>query len=202
MQGFLIYKAERSSLLWAQDSTKQSVSIEGDWSWRTIRDFFYESLTSKTDAERQAYFAQTFRGLGQQMHLIQDAAQPAHVRNDAHPIDGAGWTDGLETWTKNKLQNLEAMKYFAPNPMFSQATLDISNDSYAPITQFIDTKQYIGSLIPDTSLTWGLSEYTNSNFVSDDTIFTDNFSQDDGHYFPYPKYAPICYEFYEENFLT
>ena len=190
-----------SSLKWAQDSAKQSVSIGEDWSWQKIRVHYYNAITKTTDTERLAYFAQTFRGLGQQMHLIQDAAQPAHVRNDAHPIDGAGWTNGLETWTKKKLQNLGAMKYFAPNPLFSQATLDISNDGYAPITQFIDTKQYVGSLIPDTSLTWGLSEYTNSNFVSDDTIFTNNFSQSDEHYFPYPKYSAQCYEIFEEDFL-
>ncbi len=188
-----------SSLLWAQDSTKQAVSIKGDWSWRTIRDFFYKSLTSTTDAERQVYFAQTFRGLGHQMHLVQDAAQPAHVRNDAHPMDGAGWEEGLETWAKNKPSIVNS---FASSPMFPQVALNINYDDYAPITQFIDTKQYIGSLIPDTSLTWGLSEYTNSNFVSDDTIFTENFSQSDKHYFPFPRYSTSCYELYNENTVT
>jgi len=113
------------------------------------------------------------------MHLIQDTAQPAHVRNDAHPIDGKGWEDGLETWAKKNLPNVEAVNSFASTPTFPQVALNINYDGYAPITQFIDTKQYVGSLIPDTSLTWGLSEYTNSNFVSDDTIFTDNFSQSD-----------------------
>lgn len=184
-----------SSLLWAQDSMKQSVSIGGDWSWRIIRDFFYKSLTSKTDAERQAYFAQTFSGLGHQMHLIQDAAQPAHVRNDAHPIDGAGWEEGLETWAKSKPGIVNS---FASTPTLPQVALNINYDGYAPITQFIDTKQYIESFIPDTSLAWGLSEYTNSNFISDDTIFTENFG-DDEHSFPYPRYSAQCYELFEEN---
>ena len=187
-----------SSLKWAQDSTKQSVSIGEDWSWQKIRVHYYNAITKTTDTERQAYFAQTFRGLGQQMHLIQDAAQPAHVRNDAHPMDGAGWVEGLETWAKSKPGIVNS---FASTPTLPQVAQNINYDSYAPITQFIDTKQYIGSLIPDTSLTWGLSEYTNSNFVSDDTIFTDNFSQSDEHYFPYPKYSAQCYEMFKEDFL-
>ena len=106
--------------------------------------------------------------------------------------------EGLETWAKSKPGIVNS---FASTPTFPQVALNINYDSYAPITQFIDTKQYIGSLIPDTSLTWGLSEYTNSNFVSDDTIFTDNFSQSDEHYFPYPKYSAQCYEMFEEDFL-
>ncbi len=82
-----------SSLGWAQDSTKQDNSIGGDWSWQTIRQLYYVALTGRAfdgtikainEQERNEYFAQTFKGLGHQMHLIQDAAQPAHVRNDAH----------------------------------------------------------------------------------------------------------------------
>lgn len=188
-----------SSVIWAQNSNNQVSSIGGDWSWKKIRDNFYYALTSKTDAERQSYFAQTFRGLGHQMHLIQDAAQPAHVRNDAHPIDGKGWTNGLETWTKNNLQHIDAMINYAPDPFFPQVALDIKVSSYFPITQFIDTRKYIGNLTRDTSLGQGLSEYTNSNFVSDDTIFTHNFSKSDKHYFPYPAYSTSCYELYEEN---
>ena len=33
----------------------------------------------------------------------------------------------------------------------------------------------------------GLSEYTNANFFSDDTIFAARFAADDKHYFPYPR---------------
>lgn len=70
----------KSSLLWAQDSSNE-------WSWKKARDNFYYALTSKTNSERQAYFAKTFKGLGHQMHLLQDKAVPDHVRNDAHPED-------------------------------------------------------------------------------------------------------------------
>ncbi len=59
------------------------------------------------------------------------------------------------------------------------------------------------NVVPTKSLTWGLSEYTNANFVSDDTIFTENFSKNDGHYFPYPRYTDQnqCYEQFETHIL-
>jgi hypothetical protein len=34
--------------------------------------------------ERQAYWATTFRALGDVVHLLQDSAQPQHTRNDSH----------------------------------------------------------------------------------------------------------------------
>ncbi|MDO8283343.1 MAG: hypothetical protein Q7U10_12110 [Thermodesulfovibrionia bacterium] len=187
-----------SSLLWAQYSAKQATFTEEDWSWEKIRQVYYWALISPTEEQRQINFAQTFRGLGHQMHLIQDMAQPDHVKNDAHPIDGLGWTNGLETWATD---NPVTIKSFSSSPAFPQVALNVDinyeGNIYSPITQFIDTKQYSGSLIPGTSLTWGLSEYTNSNFVSDDTIFTENFSQSNKHYFPYPRYSPESYVMHE-----
>lgn len=72
----------KSSVLWAQDTATQAGWLGGDWSWPTTRSRYYKALTSLTDTERQAYFAQTFRGLGQIIHLLQDMAQPAHVSNE------------------------------------------------------------------------------------------------------------------------
>ncbi|MBI4843957.1 MAG: hypothetical protein HY809_06505 [Nitrospirae bacterium] len=196
----LQFRNGESAILWAQDSAKQSVSIEEDWSWHKIRQVYYWALISETDELRQINFAQTFRGLGHQMHLIQDMAQPAHVRNDAHPIDGKGWMDGLETWTKGKIQNLNAMKNFAPDLKSPQVNLSVDivyeGENYSPITQLIDTNQY-NDTAPDISLTWGLAEYTNSNFVSDDTIFTENLHPEYNHYFPYPRYSKESYSQYE-----
>jgi len=78
----------KSSLLWAQDSDYQSDPKwpEGDWTWEKTREYYYAALTGATDAERQAFFARMFKGLGHQAHLLQDKAVPAHVRNDAHPL--------------------------------------------------------------------------------------------------------------------
>ena len=74
----------KSALLWAQDGEKQQTFPQGDWSWQKIRLLYYTALTATTEVEQQQYFAMMFRGLGHQMHLVQDMAVPAHARNDAH----------------------------------------------------------------------------------------------------------------------
>lgn len=194
----LQFRNGESSILWAQDSLKQETFIEGDWSWNKIRQVYYWALISPTEAQRQINFAQTFKGLGYQMHLIQDMAQPSHVRNDAHPLDGKGWMDGLETWTKSKKATVNS---FAASPQFPQVNLSVDivyeGNNYSPITQLVDTVQSAGTIIPSTSLEQGLSEYTNSNFVSDDTVFTEDIHPDYDHYFPYPRYSSESYEMYE-----
>ena len=200
---FLHYTGQ-SSLLWAQDGSNQQDFPEEDWSWKKVREKYYYALISVTDEDRQMNFAQTFRGLGHQMHLIQDAAQPDHVRNDAHPEDSLGLTFaiGFEKWAGKEFSELDKLKSFAPVPIFPEVPLNISYNGLAPITQFIDTDQYDGTN-PSTSLATGIAEYTNANFFSDNTIFAaEKYSTDDSHYFPYPKKASTnLQDFIDENLL-
>jgi hypothetical protein len=206
-----------SSLLWAQDSTKQAsyTDLEGNWSWQKVREHFYTALTGKnfngnvmatTQVQREEYFAQTFKGLGHQMHLVQDAAQPDHVRNDAHPLPinkASGLT--IEVWAKENFKSIEDLKAFVPEdkiisptlPNPSTLTLDssYSDKNLSPTALLLDTDQYdinnpsqffTNGLA--TSLAIGISEYTNANFASDHTIFAaDRLPPDDSHYFPYPR---------------
>src|SRR4030042_3210030 len=202
-----------SALMWAQDQEyqKKYTNLEGDQTWQAARNYFYTALTGKTDAERQENFARTFKGLVHQMHLIQDMAVPAHARNDAHV--GEGVQDWLmkknvpsgdlyfETWAKKYYPIINT---FASTPIFPQVDLTKNPGGKIPITQFYDTDQYNENVVPTKSLTWGLSEYTNANFVSDDTIFTENLSKNDGHYFPYPRYTDQnqCYEQFDETYVA
>ena len=188
-----------SALLWAQDQANQqsyseSKGLEGDQTWQTIRLYYYNALTGKTDTERQEYFARTFKGLGHQMHLIQDMSVPAHVRNDAHPEDAIQAmllkknipTGDLhfETWAKTHPDKING---FASKPLFPQVDLTKNPGGKVPITQLYDSDQYVEGVAPSTNLSWGLSEYANANFISTDTIFTDTVSKDDPHYFRYPS---------------
>jgi hypothetical protein len=81
-----------SSILWAHldgaEALRENTAIApfNDWSWATVRGYYYTALTASTEEQRQEYFAKTFRGLGHQMHLLQDKAVPDHVRNSAHVI--------------------------------------------------------------------------------------------------------------------
>jgi hypothetical protein len=127
------------------------------------------------------------------MHLIQDASQPDHVRNDAHPWDHnqAGGFN-LERWAKDNSNFINAL---AANPQMP--TLSLNPSSYAldpsyysrnltPVALLTDTDQYNGTG-PSTGLTQGIAEYTNGNFASEHTIFAEENPTTDKHYFPYPR---------------
>lgn len=154
----------RSSLLWSQDA-------DNLWSWQNARKYYYQALTSSDNASRERKFADTFRALGQVMHLLSDSSVPEHTRNDIHvfPIldnqnfRGIGrWT--YETWCKYNFLGLN---------MSGSAIGDILTDNppvsgLAPITNLWDAA-------PSAGYGWpiGLAEYSNYNFLSNDTIFKD-----------------------------
>ena len=50
--------------------------------WNNARAEFYSALTATHVEKRDTSFTQTFQALGQVLHLLQDMAVPAHVRND------------------------------------------------------------------------------------------------------------------------
>ena len=149
----------KSSVLWSLNYSNN------EWAWQWVRNNYYNALISITETDRQGYFAKTFSGLGHIIHLIQDAAQPDHVRNDPHPLDDSGWWTGLVYWAwehRNDVNNI------ASNPVFPSVS-NTSLGGYIPITHFFDTDQYNGTN-PSDSLSLGLSEYTNANFFSEDKL--------------------------------
>ena len=173
-----------SSLEWADDI------YSNDWSWRYAREYFYKGLTASSEGEREKELAHCFRSLGQVMHLIQDSGVPAHVRNDAHPYSCCplAWGDPYEVFTK---ENIDALNYASSE--FADWNLSIS--PHAP-KQLWDMELYDGSN-PSDSRFGGLAEYTNANFASSDTIFSESLESGDAHYFPYPRMASSA--LYEET---
>jgi hypothetical protein len=124
-----------------------------------------------------------FEGLGHLIHLIQDMAVPAHTRNDAHPLDDTGIVPALEHWAR---RNEAKISSFAEISILPTLFLDASVNNLSPITTFWDTDQYDGTaamLELTRGTTVGLSEYTNANFFSDDTIN----SPFERHQFPFPS---------------
>jgi len=184
-----------SAVVWAQDSDKQAawekpVGVEQqypqmpwafpdttpstDWSWKMTRGYYFSALTAATDADRQENYAKMFRGLGHQMHLLQDMSVPAHVRNDSHLVQR--W---IEAWAADKIKTMDSLKIYMPNPQVPDISLmpSSSPDSAAPnpVANLFDTNLYIGAnpdvTMPDPAqYIIGLSEYTNANFVSTYTI--------------------------------
>jgi hypothetical protein len=137
---------------------------EQEWSWNDAREYYFKALTSPTKAERDENWGKTFRALGQIMHLLQDSANPSHVRNDPHPFD-----DGLHDFMeRNRVGSYIGGGIFSPDPsMLEQGGATRSE----PFSNLFDRDIYMGGN-PGGTLgnDVGITEFTNANFFSDDTI--------------------------------
>jgi hypothetical protein len=134
------------------------------FSWNDARDFYLKALTSETKAERDEYWGKTFRALGQVMHLLQDSANPSHVRADLHPFD-----DGLHDYMERKsVDSYIGGGIFRPDPSMLE---QVGATRAEPFSNLFDRNVYSGSN-PQITLGTdiGVTEYTNANFFTDDTI--------------------------------
>ncbi|MBI3455804.1 MAG: hypothetical protein HY002_08450 [Candidatus Rokubacteria bacterium] len=164
-----------ASVRWAQDPDQ---GISGRAAWGDARQSFYEALTGplKTgDTGRDAAFARTFQILGQQMHLLADLAVPAHTRNDAH----CPFPDGFEHWAARNpalVAGVIAGPPVQPDKAIFAVGVPIPNEEIArvPVARLWDSDQYDANPDITRSPTIGLAEYTNANFFSDHTIFSEN----------------------------
>ncbi|MGH7354275.1 MAG: hypothetical protein ACRELS_06800 [Candidatus Rokuibacteriota bacterium] len=144
------------------------------FTWDAARRAFGSALTLPAPAEREAALALTFETLGHVMHLVQDLAVPAHVRNDfrshlanmrfslSHPAE-----EGFERFVRI---NRTLVDEAEPVPV---------SIADRPVTRFWDVDRYSGSN-PSNDTEQGLAEYTNANFVSLSTILLEDLH-------PYPR---------------
>lgn len=162
------FRSGMSATLWATQ-LKNSQDTDGNYSWADVRGYYLNALTSTDKTTRDSDFASTFRGLGQLMHLVQDMSVPEHTRNDGHYLLCCDY----EHWVKG---NPGSVNTAASAPIFFNGIIN-------NIASFMDTNKYNGSNPNDTAnLTTGsngtrysnigLSEFSNANFFSDDSIFT------------------------------
>ncbi|MFH2047590.1 MAG: hypothetical protein ABIK92_20875 [Pseudomonadota bacterium] len=89
----------------------------GYYSWNDARSYYYKALTDPDEDSRENNFAETFRALGQIMHLVQDVSVPEHVRNDGHyfAFDYEKWVDKPANRKKINNYTLESHDYFSAN---------------------------------------------------------------------------------------
>lgn len=195
----------QSQVLWAQNLNQ---NIGGKWSWQDAREYFYIALTGKdffgntiatTKIDKERYFANTFRAIGQLMHLVQDASVPEHVRNDIHILPA--YEAQIEKFRIRKAKYDLLWDRIIANPItFDKSILNITSMNQSapvPISRIIDTDMYTGSN-PDITKTIfdghrpasqivGIAEYTNVNFLSKDSMFESIVS----HNFPFPRTTDI-----------
>lgn len=176
-----------SSIQWSQEPIGMQ-SPGGYYSWHDVRNYFYKALTSESKTDREKNFADTFRGVGQLMHLVEDLSVPEHTRDDGH------YVKAYEAWVGGNVNISSITPKF-----FDSTSLGNSNPlASVPVANLFDTNQYNGTN-PDIiySITLqgniGLSEYTNANFLSPDTMFSADF--------PYPDWSNVV-EYDEEIDVT
>jgi hypothetical protein len=105
-----LYGVLNSAVEWATMDNGTQEPARDNYSWYDVRDYFHKALASKDKIDRDYYFALTFQGLGQLMHLVQDMSVPGHTRDDWHALGS-----GYEAWVKNP-SNVNIASYV---PIFS-----------------------------------------------------------------------------------
>ena len=191
-----------SAILWAQNGPLQDKTSDkqGDRSWNKAREYYYKALIEVQYPNwRRNFFAEMFKILGHQVHLLQDMAVPDHVRNDTHVLNSApDWTGHnyknnsfrcIEGWAAadhniNKIETLASGVIPTPIIDFSKPADPVA---IVPFALLSDTKQYKISQTPLVGLNQGLAEYTNANYFSEDTVFTEEYQHDHKHWFPHPN---------------
>src|SRR5215813_8985679 len=121
-----------SSIIWGQNPAQ-------GFAWQNARDEYFLALTSTSQQARDQRFANTFRALGQLVHLVQDAGQPAHTRNDPHPV-----FKGLEGYVDQvRIEDIALFNSWINSPPvgFDPNILAVSPNLLAPIpvARIIDT---------------------------------------------------------------
>lgn len=168
-----------SSILWGQEPRQ-------GWAWPNARQFYYQALTAPNLSQRERALALTFRSLGHLIHLIQDAAVPAHTRNDPHrAFSYETLVASVQLSPDQDDQNFFFSLLTNPHlPDPKWASLEANRLAPIPIANLIDTDRY-EQTNPEvtTEALIGLAEYTNANFFSEDTIFSRDF--------PYPARSSV-----------
>lgn len=194
------YEVNTGNPLYSCPSGDNSTSSScNDYSWRKARDEFYKALTGTTESIRNEHFKEMYESLGRILHLMEDMGVPAHARNDF--AGHLNYTE-LERWykilnPKNFLGNL--YEFHVKRKAKDDASY-ISSFSPSAIVPIFNTPQeywgngnYTGAN-PDQTIVnngAGLAEYSNANFLSRCTIFTNNLPQDDKRYFPFPNESSV-----------
>jgi len=136
-----------SALVWAY----QHDLPYNEYSWIEARNSMYQSLTNADKETRESHFRKLFRFLGHIVHLVEDMAQPSHVRNDPH-------SSHYESESAALLVNPSHLEDWAL--FHASAVIEFANSNVNPkdVVAFEDPFE-------------NLALFSNKNFFSDDTIF-------------------------------
>lgn len=200
----IFFRNPVSALLWGLNPGQQSFStnLTGNWSWCKAKQWYYIYLTGKnfenesieyTEDERNLNFIYSLRALGQTMHLLQDMSVPLHTRNDVHIFPIGKMEDYKTFWNYETytLKNVQYLNYTAKVPdkiLLNDPIPDPSYSDISPVSGLFDRNQYDGQTEPKDNELLGLSEYSNANFFTGDTMWDDEYN------YPYPSKEQTNYD--------
>ncbi|HXJ80190.1 MAG TPA: hypothetical protein VMS64_16095 [Candidatus Methylomirabilis sp.] len=128
-----------------------------DYSYKDARESFYRGLTAQNGMEQEREIAHTFYALGHVIHLIQDMAQPQHTRNDMHPSFIPSRASLMEQYIN----------------VFAGALRVIFDFDSAAIPVTTRPRDLWVTATGDQMTGRGMAEFSNINFVSAGTNFSD-----------------------------
>lgn len=143
-----------------------TVTLDNPNGLRAAKNHLAAAVLSGAPLTRDHEVKALFNSLGHIMHLVQDMAQPQHTRNDAHPTSddqsclnptnvGTCWLDELNLWSR--YENWCRDHLNADGQYLGYSVVDLpSNGAYF--------KSGDGR---------GMAEYSNSNFVTEHTNYSD-----------------------------
>jgi hypothetical protein len=148
------------------------------WSWQNARDYQWLGLTAASSSVRHDTLINMFRAVGQVVHLVEDASQPEHVRNEQHltpssPIENFGG------------KNVASLSYLPD-------MLDWKAAGFRKLEDFWDRQIYTGSassLGADANggLQLGIAEFSNGNFLGGRHVYAEYFIPGRVEYYPFPS---------------
>ena len=130
---------------------------------------------------RLAYWATTFRALGDVMHLLQDVAQPQHTRNDPHSGMGCAfdrcaaghasyfekYVDARSTGTNQfRLRERFYGAPSAPDAIEPAAVVDLSYSGYPSVSASDYRGFFVSGTGAGSSFGTGLANYSNQGFFT------------------------------------
>ena len=123
------------------------------YSLKNAEQYFYNALTMPDRPGREQNFGDLFLSIGHALHLLEDMAQPQHVRNDMHCDSWKCWPVGL--YHPSRYEQYAYRQYLE------------TNANYVP--SFDNARAFWA-----TGDGQGIAEYTNRNFFSAGTLGTIN----------------------------
>lgn len=189
-----------SSVLWAQDPRQ-------GFAWQDARRAYWSALSMEPLAGREVAFGMAAQALGHLLHLIADSSVPAHARNDQHAfafgdpyerwVEAQAAPSGVETEHEAQQRFLSRFtagarrpdrEFLVGLPILGQN----ATDAPIPIARLWDSDLYDGSN-PSVAVfpRIGISEYTNANVFSEDTIFADAKDPSHKHFSPFPSSVDV-----------